>query len=890
MKITNDIVRNSSQCSFKVKHLWNNEIPKEGLEIRFEYLNRELRKKYLIENCIKSNKLLLSDDLLDVTPKLHGFYEVRYFDADFDLYFPLIEFSNQTNGIQRVIVYFFFAKNEITKEDLLYCRDLSGFLSSKNLTVNQIKCILSVDNLIRVKKYRIDDNKRQISLKDKIKKITEDEKSCPTRLSYCSVCQLNNYCSQILIGKEDLKLLGRISDKEVSRIKSKGIFTISQLSFTFKPRKRKLNSNGRYLYELKALSLRDGKTHVLNKKVLPKSENDIYVDFEGDLKFSVYLIGVVLVKNGIKIKYSFWADRAGDEKIFEDFFEFLLELDGGFCLCHYGSYEKRALQKMGQKYPKIKDYYDSLHIEERVVNLLDYFYSDVFPPTYSNSLKEIANYLGFKWSKQSTNGFMVSHWRNEWLEYRKTKIKRRIITYNIEDCLALIVIRIWLRGIFEGKPDLKTIVPDTRKYLRSMDSYKYGRNKFLIEEYQEANRLAYFSYQREKVVIRDKEFRKGYTSRNFAPKVRNRINTHEYPSIPAHCERCGSLKLNTHQNLPRKIIDLKISTAGIQKNCILFHGKRFRCEECRFTFTPSSYVRQPRYGYNLKVWIINQIITYRTSYGDIRNSLSDYFQISLSITYITRIRSEFADRYQVLFNELKKALIQGNLIQCDETKINLRKESGYVWVLTSLNTVIYLYRPSREGKFLHGLLEKFTGIMVSDFYAAYDSLDCSQQKCLIHLIRDLNDDLFRNQLNIEIKEIAQEFGILLKEITRTVDKHGLKKRNLKKHIKDVDRFFNKLEKRTFVTEIGKAWVKRFTRNEEKLFTFLRFDGVPWNNNNAEHAIKSLAYHRREINGFYERSGIEEFLILLSIEQTCKFRGISFWEFLKSKEVNFEKSK
>jgi hypothetical protein len=47
-----------------------------------------------------------------------------------------------------------------------------------------------------------------------------------------------------------------------------------------------------------------------------------------------------------------------------------------------------------------------------------------------------------------------------------------------------------------------------------------------------------------------------------------------------------------------------------------------------------------------------------------------------------------------------------------------------------LEEVGYLYRPSREGNFLHDLLKGFRGVLVSDFYAAYDSLDCPQRQCL----------------------------------------------------------------------------------------------------------------------------------------------------------------
>jgi len=56
---------------------------------------------------------------------------------------------------------------------------------------------------------------------------------------------------------------------------------------------------------------------------------------------------------------------------------------------------------------------------------------------------------------------------------------------------------------------------------------------------------------------------------------------------------------------------------------------------------------------------------------------------------------------------------------------------------------VYLYKPTREGEFLRELLKSFHGVLVSDFYSAYDAIECPQQKCLIHLIRDINQELLR---------------------------------------------------------------------------------------------------------------------------------------------------
>jgi hypothetical protein len=68
----------------------------------------------------------------------------------------------------------------------------------------------------------------------------------------------------------------------------------------------------------------------------------------------------------------------------------------------------------------------------------------------------------------------------------------------------------------------------------------------------------------------------------------------------------------------------------------------------------------------------------------------------------------------------------------------------------------------------------------------------------------------------------------------------------------------------------------------KLFTFLDHDGVPWNNNNAEHAIKCFARHRRFADGRFTEASIKDYLVILSVYQTCEYRGINFLDFLRGK--------
>ena len=210
-----------------------------------------------------------------------------------------------------------------------------------------------------------------------------------------------------------------------------------------------------------------------------------------------------------------------------------------------------------------------------------------------------------------------------------------------------------------------------------------------------------------------------------------------------------------------------------------------------------------------------------------------------------------------------------------------------MWVFTNLEEVAYYYTKTREGDFLQELLQEFRGVLVSDFYTAYDSINCPQQKCLIHFLRDLNDDLLKQPFNEELKELVRDFAMLLKPMIETIDRFGLKAHFLRKHKVFVERFYKELSKRDYQSEIAIYYKKRFEKNRNKLFTFLDYDNVPWNNNNAEHAIKAFAALRKGIGGTSTEKGIREYLTLLSICETCKYKGVSFLEFLRSGEKDID---
>ena len=138
-----------------------------------------------------------------------------------------------------------------------------------------------------------------------------------------------------------------------------------------------------------------------------------------------------------------------------------------------------------------------------------------------------------------------------------------------------------------------------------------------------------------------------------------------------------------------------------------------------------------------------------------------------------------------------------------------------------------------------------------------------------------------------MSQLAAAFGRLLQPIIQSIDRFGLKTRHLRKHRGAVNGFYRMLSGREYETEVAAAYKKRFEKNRNKLFTFLDFDDVPWNDNNTEHAIKAFARLRNVMGAMTTPKGIQEYLVLLSIAETCKYRGVSFFDFLRSGHVDVE---
>jgi len=587
------------------------------------------------------------------------------------------------------------------------------------------------------------------------------------------------------------------------------------------------------------------------------------------------------------VQHSLWADIAADEgRIWREFLTILETLEKPV-LIHYGSYETAFLKRMGERHGQPPENSLVAKTIGAAVNLLSVIYAQVYFPTFSNGLKEIAGHLGFRWSDSAATGTQAIRWRHEWEASRDPLQKSSLVTYNGEDCKALEVVATKISELAQASPNAESSSPDDvvdTSTLKREHPFGFQRNTFAFPELDVINKAAYWDYQRERIYVKsDVKPKRTSTLGGGRPQIIAPNKTVECLP-PRSCPKCASANFFKHAKYSRSVIDLKFMRHGIKSWVTRYRFHRYQCKGCGAVFQPEEICwGKSKFGSGIRAYSLYLNIELRLPQVNIVSKLNRLFGFRLHCTAIGHFKAEAAEKYEATFNALVERLCSGPLLHVDETKVNLREKGGFVWVFANMEDVAYVYSDTREGDLLQTMLKDFKGVLVSDFYAAYDAIQCPQQKCLIHLIRDLNDDVLKHPFDEELKRIVQKFTVLLKPMVETIDRYGLKSRFLKKHLPSVKRFYRQISESNLQSERAAKVKARLEKNRDKLFMFLNYDGIPWNNNNAEHAVKPFAQLRHIIGGVTTEKGLREYLVLLSICETCKYIGVDFLEFLRSGE-------
>jgi predicted RecB family nuclease len=705
---------------------------------------------------------------------------------------------------------------------------------------------------------------------------------------HCPLCPFRDPCHRQAETEDNLSLLDRMSPRIAKKYHAKGIFTVNQLSYLFQPRrttKKRKRRPVRHNLELQALALRTEKTYVEQLPDLSRREIELFVDIEGiPDRGSYYLVGLLACENGETTYYSFWANGVVEEgRIWESFLDRVAAFPNA-PLYHYGSFERKALESLAKRHGKGRE------VVGRLVNVIASIYGKIYFPVRSNGLKALGSFLGATWTAPEASGLQSLVWRHRWEMTGADQYRHALLQYNREDCEALRLVAYALCDIRE-KADSEPSIDFVDRPKR--DATEIGsvlhRQFERILKYAEAGSGKKVGRLR----LKDAEQADG-------PKKKGAPKGHQpfqriIPAQAARTFRVASKKRCPRHHVPlvsepekpveKTVIDLVFNRNGCRKTVATYVGTKAYCRKCTCSYSPPSFDRLYRssFGHGFQVWTIYQRIILRLPYRIITQVMEHLFGVGMSQATIVNFLSYVASYYKTTEAAILQAMLKSEFVHVDETRINIQGVEQYVWVFTDGRHVIFRMTETREAKIVHQVLSGYEGVLVSDFYPGYDSVPCKQQKCLVHLIRDLNDDLWKAPFDREFEAFVLEIRTLLVPIVAAIDRYGLKAWHLRKFEEAVERFYARhIVSKEYASEIAANYQKRFQRYRESLFTFLAHDSIPWNNNMAERAIRQLAIQRK-ISGTFFRRVAPQYLLLLGIAQTCRFQEKSFLKFLLSKE-------
>jgi predicted RecB family nuclease len=590
----------------------------------------------------------------------------------------------------------------------------------------------------------------------------------PPRLvlnKHCPACDFQLRCGALAIEREDLSLLGAMTVKERLKCEEKGISTITQLSYGYRPRRRRRikpatparNPSAKHDHKLKALAIKKAQIHVVGSPSITIGGTPVFMDVEEmpDRGF-YYLIGLRHEKRGSPVEQFFWAGRPEDEcDIWRGCLAALKEIDNPQ-IVHYGAYESRFLRHMRERWkPAAPDAGFVDRLIDGSVNLLASMYGRIYFPTYSNSLKEIARWLGFQWTWPQASGSAAIFLRRCWELTCDDELRRGLITYVLDDCRAAAVVaealgRICGHGECDDPKKLETVNVGS---LEVGFQRTFGKFPSALPEFEKINAAAYWDYQRSKVYIRsDRTVRRSIEAKKPLKQVA--VNKEVIlDDQPEHCPKCGGSKLWVYQRKSRIVLNLQFTRGGIKRSVVRYRYHGNRCAACRAEITVNG--RQSKYGPGLRTYVAYLLIEMRLSHQKICEHIATAFNIPIISSMVHDIKGFIATKYEPTYRQILERIAGGSLVHADETKGVVYGGGHYVWIFANLNSAAYVYSASREASILDEILTGFKGVLVSDFYGGYDAVPCEQQKCLIHLMRDINEDVLKHPFNDELGFIAR---------------------------------------------------------------------------------------------------------------------------------------
>jgi hypothetical protein len=227
------------------------------------------------------------------------------------------------------------------------------------------------------------------------------------------------------------------------------------------------------------------------------------------------------------------------------------------------------------------------------------------------------------------------------------------------------------------------------------------------------------------------------------------------------------------------------------------------------------------------------------------------------------------------YEQIQAEALKSSVLHGDETGWRVNGKTHWLWCFTNERLTYYMIHRSRgRPALLEFFTEEFKGILISDFWGAYNAVACAlRQSCLVHLLRDLK--------HVEkYKSTADDWPAFAKKLRRLIGdairlwrvRGELPQASYTSRRNCLHERLSELIETPWQNKQAKRLVKRLRRHQNDILTFLDHENVPFENNHAEREIRPAVIIRKNSYGNRSAQGADCQAVLMSVFRTLKQRG------------------
>ena len=350
--------------------------------------------------------------------------------------------------------------------------------------------------------------------------------------------------------------------------------------------------------------------------------------------------------------------------------------------------------------------------------------------------------------------------------------------------------------------------------------------------------------------------------------------THRVEHVMENCPDCGAHLSGGWTQRTREVIELPVVPVQVTEHVYIART----CPACRRRCTPPAVLDgvvlgQQRLGVNLLSLIATLREEGRLPIRSVQWYLDTVHQLRLSVGAIVSAIHQTAQRAQPAVAAILDRIRASPVVHADETGWREDGANGYVWTFSTPTERYFLRRGRGKAVVDEALGESFSGVLVSDFYAAYHHYDGPKQRCWAHLLRDIHDQRTRYPKDAALARWAAAVHQLYVAAKACNDHEPWQRRVAQlaweRKLLAICRPF--LSDPSAVQ--GKL-CRRIERHIKELFVFVAEPDVPADNNPAERSLRHLVISRKVSGGTRSEQGTQSKMTLASIFGTWRAQGLN----------------